>query len=143
MLDIHVITKPTAVQTAQIGLLYGEADWWHPTPEDADTIARLVAGSHCFVTAVRDGRIVGMGRAISDGISDAYIQDVVVLPTHRRRGVGRRIVTTLVDRLIDDGVAWIGLVAEGASHRFYQSLGFQPLNRMTPMRYTAYESDTA
>ena len=27
-----------------------------------------------------DGRWIGMGRIISDGVSDAYLQDIIVLP---------------------------------------------------------------
>jgi len=42
----------------------------------------LVRSSFAFAIAVHreSGATVGMGRAISDGVSDAYIQDLIVLP---------------------------------------------------------------
>ena len=41
----------------------------------------LIRGSFLFAVAIdiSTGRAVGMGRVISDGIADAYIQDLVVL----------------------------------------------------------------
>lgn len=80
----------------------------------------------CAVGAAYDesGELVGMGRALGDGVSDAYIQDVVVAPAFRRRGVGGAIVRTLVAELRRRGVDWIGLVGEPGTEAFYRSLGF-------------------
>ena len=80
----------------------------------------------CAVCAAYDeaGRLAGMGRALGDGVSDAYIQDVVVDPAFRRRGVGGAIVGTLVAELKRRGVDWIGLVGEPGTEDFYRSLGF-------------------
>jgi len=52
-----------------------------------------------------------MGRAISDGISDAYIQDVTVLSEFRGQGIGTGIVQEILKQLRDDGLQWIGLIA--------------------------------
>ena len=90
-------------------------------------------GSHCFVIAEAQGRVVGMGRAISDGVSDAYIQDVVVDPAFRKRGIGGRIVADLVDRLRHDGIDWIGLGAEAGTHDFYRRAGFAEMPGCTVM----------
>ena len=51
-----------------------------------------------------------MGRAISDGISDAYIQDLTVRHDCRNRGIGKMILKALLERLHADGIAWIGLI---------------------------------
>jgi ribosomal protein S18 acetylase RimI-like enzyme len=66
-----------------------------------------------------------MGRVISDGASDGYIQDVVVLPEFRGRGIGREIIRRLTDRCVAAGLTWIGLVAEPGTQKFYETLGFQ------------------
>ena len=81
----------------------------------------------CAVCAAWDdgGALVGMGRALGDGVSDAYIQDVVVDPAFRRRGVGGAIVRTIVAELRRRGVDWIGLVGEPGTEEFYRSLGFR------------------
>jgi spermidine synthase len=79
--------------------------------------------------------MIGMGRCLSDGVSDAYIQDVVVLDEYRRRGIGREIVSTLARHCKERGLVWIGLVAEPGTGHFYEALGFRLLERYEPMRY--------
>ncbi|HNQ01364.1 MAG TPA: GNAT family N-acetyltransferase, partial [Syntrophales bacterium] len=103
------ITEPAASQVEEVLALYRIQGWWGPSSErDPETAGAIIRGSHCFVVAEADGRVIGMGRAISDGVSDAYIQDVVVDPAFRGRGIGGRIVADLVHRLRQDGIGWIG-----------------------------------
>lgn len=74
-----------------------------------------------------------MGRAISDRISDSYIQDVTVQENFRGRGVGTRIVRMIIERLHKDGIYWIGLIAEKGSHGFYEPIGFKKMPDSIPM----------
>ncbi len=93
----------------------------------------IVFGSHCFLGALAKGRLIGTARALSDGVSDAYIQDVIVDSEFRGRGVGTRLVETVVQRLKRDGVKWIGLVAENGSEVFYEQIGFSEMEKSVPM----------
>ena len=117
----------------QIVALYRAAGWWDEAGDEARLVDAIIGGSHCFLAALEDGAIVGMGRAISDGASDAYIQDVTVRPDRRGLGIGGRIVRRLVRRLSDDGIGWIGLIAENDSLEFYRQLGFSVMERSVPM----------
>jgi len=74
-----------------------------------------------------------MGRAISDGVSDAYIQDVAVAGEYRSRGIGSQIILKLKSRLKADGVRWVGLIAQDDSRAFYGALGFKVIKRALPM----------
>ena len=65
-------------QTQQIVDLYRMGGWWDENENNPDLIDRIVQGSHCFLAAIVSDQIIGMGRALSDGASDAYIQDVIV-----------------------------------------------------------------
>ena len=76
------------------------------------------------MTAQVDGAIIGMGRAISDGVADAYIQDVTVEKSERGRGIAQEIVARLVARLYADGLSWVALIAAGRSWKLYEKLGF-------------------
>ena len=76
---------------------------------------------------------VGMGRVISDGISDAYIQDLVVLPEWRGMGVGRMILSVLLDECRMRKISWTALIAEPGTSGFYGSLGFAPMTGYVPM----------
>jgi ribosomal protein S18 acetylase RimI-like enzyme len=117
----------------QIMALYRAAGWWEEGSDDAGLVAAIIRNSHCFLAVLEGNRIVAMGRAISDGVSDAYIQDVTVRPDHRDRGIGGKIVRRLVRRLTDDGIGWIGLIAENDSLEFYRRLGFSVMSRAVPM----------
>jgi ribosomal protein S18 acetylase RimI-like enzyme len=135
MLDI-VYENVTSAPTETIVDLYRAGGWWHEEHAWRAAIPQMIRGSFCFLLARESGgRIVGMGRVISDGASDGYIQDVVVLPEFRGRGIGREIIRRLTDRCVAAGLTWIGLVAEPDTQKFYEALGFQSLTGFQPMLY--------
>ena len=127
------VEDPTDSQIQQITQIYRQEGWWHLNTDDPGLVRGIVAGSHCFLLSVRADLVVGMGRAISDGVSDAYIQDVAVLETYKGRGIGSQIVAHLTERLLADGLNWIGLIAERGGHGFYKRLGFATMPNATPM----------
>jgi spermidine synthase len=117
--------------------LYQEAGWWQQEDDSADGCAwidTLVGQSFCFVGAFHGAELIGMGRAVSDGVSDAYIQDVVVLNKFRKFGIGYRIIEKIVQFLRGRRIGWIGLIAEPGTRPFYQRLGFAALEGYTPMK---------
>jgi len=120
----------------EIVTLYRAGGWWKDEYDPAE-IPRLIGGSFAFVVAAdkKSGRAVGMGRAISDGVSDAYIQDLVVLPEYRRRDLGTAMVSLLVARCREAGISWIALVAEPGSENFYVPLGFARMEGYIPLIY--------
>lgn len=133
MPNFTYLVDPTPNQIEQIIDLYRAEGWWTKEPYDPDHVARIVAGSHCFVIATIAGEIVGMGRAISDGTTDAYLQDITVKKGYRELKIGSGIVKALVARLARDGVAWVGLIAERGSHNFYRQFGFKKMPDSVPM----------
>jgi aralkylamine N-acetyltransferase len=129
-----VLRVPTGSQIRQIEELYRAQDWWQANDEkNPQLIPRLIAGSHCFVAALEGEDIVGMGRAISDGVSDAYVQDLTVRSDRRNQGIGRRILQTLLERLHADGLRWIGLISEPGSYNLYEREGFREMPDAVPM----------
>ncbi|MGB5985769.1 MAG: GNAT family N-acetyltransferase [Desulfobacterales bacterium] len=132
-LQYRFITAADDPATRQIIALYQTAGWWSHTSDDPDLVQRLIRGSHCFLIARLNRQIIGMGRAISDGASDAYIQDVTVQGDFRRQGIGRGLIERLTRRLEADGIHWIGLIAENNSQWIYTPLGFQPMPHAHPM----------
>ena len=121
-------------QIDKIIRLYQTAGWWTgQAHENHELIRRIVTSSHCFVLACEGNEIIGMGRAISDGISDAYIQDVAVLPEFQGQGVGTAVVKEILKQLRADGLQWIGLIAGRQSHPFYRKIGFEEMPAATAM----------
>jgi len=131
--DYEIITTAPIEEIVD---LYKTAGWWQESDGARAVIPLMIRGSFCFMVARSiDGRIVGMARVISDGYSDAYIQDVVVLNNYRRRGIGRELGRRLTQFCISRKIAWIGLIAEPGTQGLYEELDFGPLLDYQPMLY--------
>lgn len=85
---------------------------------------KLAFGNSRFVCIAREaGRLVGVGRALADGIDCSYICDVAVLPSHQGTGLGRQIVANLVE--LSAGHRKIILYAVPGKEPFYKKFGFK------------------
>ena len=107
----------------EVSALYRAAPLGNKAPADL----QITFANSMFRCIVRDGgRLVGVGRALADGVDCSYICDVAVLPSHQGTGLGRQIVATLVDR--SRGHRKIILYSVPGKEAFYRKLGFK---RMT------------
>ncbi|MGA2914015.1 MAG: GNAT family N-acetyltransferase [Methanoregula sp.] len=124
----------------EIANLYRAGGWWKEE-YDLTELPHLIQGSFLFAVAVdlKTGHAVGTGRVISDGVSDGYIQDLVVLPKYRKSGIGTQIVSILVKKCIELGISWIGLIAEPGTENFYMPSGFHPMEGHTPLIFRSDE----
>lgn len=77
------------------------------------------------VFLLEDGKLVGAGRAVADGVDCSYICDVAVLPSHQGSGLGRAIISKLVE--LSEGHRKIILYAKPGREGFYKKLGFLPM----------------
>jgi len=127
---------------AQIVELYRSIGWWKDFM-DKSRIPDLIRGSYLFALAIdtSSGKPIGMGRVISDGIADAYIQDLVVLPEWRNKNAGGMIVSALIEQCVSNGISWIVLIAQPGTDAFYRSLGFEPMAGHVPMLYNGGRGD--
>jgi len=134
MITFSLLKDPSPDQIERIIALYRQAGWWKNSSDNPELVSRIIHGSHCFmvVSTTEDG-IIGMGRAIRDGASDAYIQDVTVDKSFQGRKIGSGIIRKLVEQLQTDGLKWIGLIAENNSQPFYENLGFTKMKNAIPM----------
>jgi len=134
--DSVVIQLVYSWDEEEIANLYRAGKWWKEEYA-VHELRHLIRGSFAFAVATdaQTGRAIGMGRVISDGVSDGYIQDLVVLPGFRKAGVGSQIVATLVKKCCERGLTWIALIAEPETEKFYSPLGFQPMEGHIPMIY--------
>lgn len=125
------ISNASPAEANGIITIYRAQGWWRRATRAQ--LNRLIRGSLCFVVAEREGRVIGMGRAVGDGVSDAYLQDIAVLKGERGAGAGAGIVKALTRRLRRSGIRWIALIAQGGSAPFYAGLGFRRLRNAAPM----------
>ncbi len=132
-INIEIITSASV---GDLKALYKSAGWWEPShDQDSEFLNHIVKRSALFAGAFSKNKMIGMGRAISDLVSDAYIQDVVVLDEYKGQGIGKKIIKLLVKKLKENNVDWIGLVAEPGTSSFYEDLGFVQLKDHVPLKY--------
>jgi len=89
----------------------------------ADFLSRQLEGARWLVHAHDGDRLVGFARAISDGVTSAYVSSVMVDPDYRRRGIGRAMIERLMAGR--DAIRFV-LHARVDASAFYAALGFAP-----------------
>ena len=87
-------------------------------------LRRLLAGSDAVISLWRGKRLVGFGRATSDGFSRAVLWDIVVAGDLQGDGLGRRVIEELLHTPPVVGVERVYLMTT-KSAGFYRQLGFQ------------------
>jgi predicted N-acetyltransferase YhbS len=84
---------------------------------------RWLAGTTVALSAWERGGLVGFARLLSDEATNAYVSTVAIAPRWQDRGLGTRLMRTLMD-----GRESMKMVLEAAvgAERFYERLGFVP-----------------
>ena len=121
------ITKETSVSLDDVLHLYQAVGWTNYTNQP-QMLAQALTHSLAIYLA-RDGeKIVGLVRLIGDGFSSVFVQDLIVLPTYQRQGIG----STLIKQALSDykDAYQVQLVTEESEKTlgFYRSLGFEDLS---------------
>ncbi|MDR3136719.1 MAG: GNAT family N-acetyltransferase [Coriobacteriales bacterium] len=87
---------------------------------DAKARERAFAGSDVVLFVYRGQRLVGCGRALSDGAYEAALYDVAVAPDLQGHGLGREIVNLILAELPGQNVIFFASVGK---EPFYEKLG--------------------
>lgn len=109
-----------SIHWKELSELYQQTPLGSRAPEDLETVFGN-SRFRCFVFE-RD-RLVGVGRALADGVDCSYICDVAVLPQYQGLGIGGEIVTRLVAQ--SRGHRKIILYACPGKEPFYRKFGFR------------------
>lgn len=84
-----------------------------------------------------NGELVGFGRAVSDSGLTAAIYDVMVIPSLRRRGIGRKIVQRILRILVNRDIYDIAALCSDQQKPFFRACGFgDDVLASTTMMYT-------
>ncbi|MCB5165378.1 GNAT family N-acetyltransferase [Streptomyces bambusae] len=111
-----------AVTDGELNGLFGVAWEGHRDTSFAPVLAR----SLLWVTARRDGRLVGYVNVAGDGGAHAFVLDPTVHPDERRRGLGVRLVRAAADGARAAGAQWLHVDYEPHLEAFYRECGFRP-----------------
>ena len=85
------------ISTTELLELYNDAGWKAYTSEP-EKLAQAV-GNSLYVLTARDGnKLIGLLRAVGDGLTIIYIQDILVLQSHKRRGIGSELLKMTLEK---------------------------------------------
>ncbi len=115
--------------------LYRSVGWsaYYNQPE---MLRRGFEGSLCVFAAYDGGSLVGLLRAVGDGQTIVFLQDILVRPDHQRQGIGRDLIARLFQKyqhvrqlhlLTDDLPRTVG---------FYRAVGFTPAEEIHCRTFT-------
>ena len=107
----------------ELTALYQAAPLGNKNPVDLKT-AFTNSMFKCFV--YEEGKLVGVGRALADGVDCSYICDVALMPSHQGLGLGKQVVAKLVS--LSSGHKKIILYSVPGREPFYKKLGFKRMS---------------
>ena len=80
-----------------------------------------------FLVAEKEGRVVGYAIGLAKKWGEGHVISIAVHPEWRRRGVGKRLMLQLLEKMRRMGVRWVRLevrVSNEAAINLYRRLGF-------------------
>lgn len=127
---MHVdINLNDSLDEHEVIALYRANNW--SSAEKPHQLLPALRHSHSLVTARVEGRLVGLGNAISDGYLVVYYPHLLVHPDYQGKGIGRRMMLAL--QAVYAGFHQQMLTADGEAIKFYGSLGFERAGKTEPM----------
>lgn len=115
----QLVIRRSPISSAALRSLYGAS-------VNIEYLQVAIDKSMAVVHAAVGDEVVGFGRLVGDGSLYLYIQDLMVLPSYRDRGVGRAIMEEChnIVRELSDSRKQVLLIADDAVKAFYERLGY-------------------
>jgi len=125
----YTINNKNLPEVGELKGLFKQTSW--AKNRSLEGVEKLLQKTEVFVV-FRDTdteQLIGFGRALSDGVYRALLDDIVIEASYRKRGLGKRIVQELLDQLQD--VEQVFLNTKHELEDFYNELGFTKTNALT------------
>ena len=113
----------------EIHQLYTEVGWTAYT-ENMPTLEQGYKNSLLVLAAYENDELLGIVRAVGDGFTIIFIQDILVIPKAQRKGIGTALLKAVLYKYPD--VSQIILATDNTpkTDAFYKSLGFSEFSEI-------------
>jgi ribosomal protein S18 acetylase RimI-like enzyme len=117
-----MIKYTTVIEDINEEMLHGFFVGW-PNPPSKKSHMKILKGSYLAWVAVDSisKKVVGFITAVSDGVLSAYIPLVEVLPEYQRMGIGKELITRMLDSL--KNFYMVDLLCDKELQSYYAALG--------------------
>lgn len=124
-LIVENISFVNEISISDYNMLRLSAGW--PEIDESQALTGL-QNARFLISAKYNKKTVGMARWITDGGYIAFIADVIVLPDYQNQGIGKSMMTMVMDNIknsLKEGQSvYIGLMASKGKESFYKSFEF-------------------
>lgn len=127
MPDYEFTADPARIDPGRVHTLLAEHAYWAEGRSRATQDAAMAASRNYGVTATPTGELVAYARAVTDGVTFAWLADVIVDPAHRGRGVGTQVIHGALADLDTLGLKRVLLKASPEAREVYLRAGFTGL----------------
>lgn len=122
--------KNDTISFEEIFPLYEAVGWTNYTSNP--TMLKNALEHSLFLISARDeeGNLIGFLRAVGDGFSIVYIQDIIVLPEYQRQGIGTQLLRQTLEYYKEVYQMILTTDSELKTLAFYESNGFTALSKV-------------
>ena len=124
-----VISETRDIKIGDIISLYKANHW--SSADKPDELYQALMHAHSLISAWDDGKLVGLGNAISDGYLVVYYPHLLVHPEYQGKGVGRKIMERLREKYKNFHMQM--LTADANAVEFYKKAGFRKAGKTEAM----------
>ena len=109
--------------------LYASVGWTAYT-DHPEQLRKGFENSMLTLAAYEGNQLLGIIRAVGDGHTVVFVQDILVFPEHQRKGVGSALLQSILDRY--SHVRQIELATDNTPKTiaFYKSMGFREMSEI-------------
>lgn len=80
--------------------------------------------SYYHIAVYEDEKLIGYIDSVSNGVTDAYIQDLMVSPDHQGKGIGTKLLNRMIEYLKEKHIYMISVVYDECLKPFYERFRF-------------------
>lgn len=80
--------------------------------------------SYYHIAVYEDDELIAYIDSVSNGVTDAYIQDLMVRPDHQGKGIGTELMNKMIGYLKEKHICMISVIYEEGLEPFYERFGF-------------------
>jgi len=126
--------KTLVYNEAQILKLYNDNNWTSYTSDPVSLFEGLKKSVYVYA-AYDNYELVGLIRVVGDEHTIIYIQDIIVLKSHQRLGVGTVLMKHVLEKYKDVRQVILTTIQSEAHKAFYESFGFVPFDSLHLVGY--------
>ena len=121
------IKKQEIVKLEDVLHLYQAVGWTNYTHQP-QMLAQALSHSLVIYLALDGDAVVGLIRLVGDGFSSVFVQDLIVLPSYQRQGIGSSLMKEALENYKDAYQVQLVIEQTEKNVGFYRSLGFEILS---------------